>query len=220
MTTAFKSTPEWRVGKFGEDHVKAWGKRNGFILIPTTDIEMGGAPRAISALEHDPVLPDYIAARQGEHRLLEVKTKDHAPFFRNFNRHQHGIALRLWDDYKTVGAAFGFVGYLAIVELHREPPKDRPQNCGCLPILLMGRFDLIAKQMDRNSSPGVIAQYGEPMAFFDHGKFERLSLTENGPVLPSSFVLPPKPTASYVVHPWEERRRSPGLNEPQQGVLL
>lgn len=60
------------------------------------------------------VLPDFMAGAIG---FVEVKTKAASNYFRNWDRYEHGIDKRLWDDYRAVEQQFQKRVVLLILEM-------------------------------------------------------------------------------------------------------
>lgn len=216
MKHGFKQTAEWANGRWGEVHVREYFQSIGWWAVPLGLIEDGGAPALTSALERI-VLPDLQVARNGQLRLVEVKTKHHAPWYGKLQRHQHGMSLRCWRDYRKACREMDTEGYLAVVEQHQsqECPPRYPAACGCRAVLLLGSFDEIATNAQEDESEGTIRAFKEPMVFFDRRHFEKLALTASGPQLLSKHVMPALPAVrqTYVVRPWEKNRSVPDIEQ-------
>lgn len=186
----FKDSPEWRLGRWGENHVRQWFERCGYFVVPTNCIEDGGAPRLTGLLDSY-VLPDIQVAYEGVLRWVECKTKTRACWYQKAGEWRHGIGLRLWLDYLAVEHATGLPGHLAIVQLQPER------------MLLMAPFSVLAQ--DAQKYHGDAMPRGERMVWFNVDRFDRLDDDDSGVLGPSGSpapVIEPK-----TVRPWERGRR-------------
>ena len=111
-----KETEQWAIGMKGEQIVRDWLKDQGFLVVPTSLIENGGAPALEGFLQRH-VLPDNLAFKDGQGRWVEVKTKSKPTLHRNTNTWEHGLAFRLWCAYREVEEKTKLPGWLAVVEI-------------------------------------------------------------------------------------------------------
>ena len=85
----------------GEALVREWAKELGYIVLPVSLIENGGAP-AIEDHITKLIVPDILAAKNGIPQWIEVKSFQRRTGNRKFNREEHGICKRHWENYRAV----------------------------------------------------------------------------------------------------------------------
>lgn len=203
---------EFLIGRDGELIAQRWLKDQGFHVLDAAAIEKGGAPAIESALRKT-ISPDLLVfsgggGRNGKNRTqvgsgsfdsdaawVEIKTKTRSTFNQRYQREEHGIALRLYREYRHAEKITGIRGALAIVE--RDTAK-----------LLLGYWDEISHgarecHQDCIQTP----QFGEAMIFFDRRMFGWNDLGE----IADSFKnngggKPPVQPRPPVIRPWEQNR--------------
>jgi hypothetical protein len=137
-----EDTPEWQLGEVAVRCVRRVLMSRGFYLLPTDQIDMGGAPGFIGPNGLVKV-PDLLAAARGRARWVEVKWKTSCVLHQRTRTWRHGIDTPLWRHYLKIQNLTSIQGWLAIVQL-RPGPLARPD-----PVLLMAPFDLL----DAKASP-------------------------------------------------------------------
>jgi hypothetical protein len=110
------SGPQWDLGRGGEQLIKRWLRRHGFYVLPAADIATVGAP-AFDGPHEIVIVPDFLAARGGASRFVELKTKTRATFYRKGRSWQHGMRLAHWRAYQQVEELTGSPCFLAVLEL-------------------------------------------------------------------------------------------------------
>ena len=109
------SGKEWDQGIAGEQVVREWLKRQGYYVIPVSQIENGGAP-VLEFAHSRQILPDILAGIRGSTCWVEVKTKGRATLYRKTGQWEHGVRLSHWFDYLACEDQTGIPGYLCILE--------------------------------------------------------------------------------------------------------
>lgn len=175
-----KNTIEWRLGQWGERHVRRWLERDcGLFVVPTSLIEDGGAPALTNALQRI-VLPDLQAHGDSRWRgWCEVKTKTRAVKYNITQEWRHGIGARLWADYREVEQRTGMPGTLVILQ------------CAPKMLMLVARMDALVPIPHSGSRA---AYGGEELVFFRVDDFEWFDFVPD--------ELPPQINPK-VVRPWE-----------------
>ena len=88
-----------------------WLKARGWRVLPVYDYSGKGDSKAPRFEGRGPitslVMPDLLAARDGELRFVEVKYKTRPDYTRATGRLETGISLRLFRDYQAVEACTG-----------------------------------------------------------------------------------------------------------------
>lgn len=184
-----KSSREWRFGAEGERIVNEWLKKNGYLVVPTSLIETGGAPM-LSGWIKRAVLPDTQAFREGCGRWVEVKTKGESIVYKKEVR--TGFSLRLYRQYEEVERETGMPCYIAFV--HR---KERELAIGTL-----GNVTQIVEEY--------LPKYKGPMAFWRVDTLERYTLEGGAVAALDKLAVPPK-----VTYPWSGSTKA----GPQQFTL-
>ena len=179
-------------GLKGENLVREWLKRRGFYVLPTSLIENDGAP-ALEGHLKGIIASNNLVAREGETFWAEIKTYQRATFNQKRHRDEHGIPIRLWDQYIEGQHITGIPGYLFILQLNEH-------------LILEGKLDDI--QIGSAKTIGNAHPPSGPQIFFDVRRFERYSIDTLEP-LPWPEDLPPK-----TVRPWEKGRKFPTARQP------
>lgn len=178
-----ENSDESKLGKQGEAFVRAWLKRQGFYIVPTSLIVTGGAPMLEGSLRKH-ILPDVLAAK-GTPRWVEIKTKSKSTPNQKRRRNETGIPLRHWEAYKAVQEHTGIPGFLCFLHLKEKR-------------VYLGALDEIGKDSAIYRGP----KFPEPEIFFDLNRFNWDNLGSNlQRLLPEA--IPPK-----IIHPWEKRLSS------------
>lgn len=176
-------------GLKGEKLVAEWLKRRGFYVLPVSLIENGGAPALEGHLKRI-IASDHLVARSGETFWVEIKTYQRATFNQKRQRWEHGVPIRLWNEYIKGQEITGIPGYLYILQLNER-------------IILEGKIDDL-----KTGSVNTVGDHhppSGPQIFFDVRRFKWYSLDTLKPLasmLPES--LPPK-----TVRTWEEGKEFP-----------
>jgi hypothetical protein len=117
----FRETPEWKLGRAGEIVLKRMFMARDLLVIPTCDIENGGAPILEGAGARGPVLPDFLVFKDAKPvGAIEVKTRSNAGHFYKLGKHTHGLALRHWNDYLDFQKRTGLTVWLAFYQLSNQ----------------------------------------------------------------------------------------------------
>lgn len=183
--------PREDIGKQGEAIVREWLKRQGYNILPASQIEEGGAPM-LTGQRLKVILPDNLTWREGQPGWVEVKTKSHATEHKNPpHRWEHGLPLRHWNAYLQVQELTRIPVSLAILELDTK-------------LLLIGTLTSLER------GKRVFPMEGEPHIFVNRldrknrTDFEQwysidLSLPEPiQPVAPRTQEQPPAPIAAQL----------------------
>lgn len=181
-------------GLKGEKLVREWLKLRGFYVLPTSLIEVGGAPALEGHLKRI-IASNSLVARAGETFWAEIKTYQRATFNQKRQRFEHGVPIRLWEHYIKGQQVTGIPGCLFILQLNER-------------LILEGKLDDI--QIGSVKTTGSHHPPSGPQIFFDVRRFNRygldtLELLEH--MLPED--LPPK-----IVRPWEKGRKFPKERQP------
>ncbi len=176
-------------GLKGEKLVSEWLKLRGFYVLPVSLIKNGGAPALEGHLKRI-IASNHLISGAGKTFWAEIKTYQRATFNQKRQRWEHGVPVRLWNQYIQGQQVTGIPGYLFILQLNER-------------VILEGRLD----DMQVGSVKTVGDQHppSGPQIFFDVRRFKWYSLDTLGPLsamLPED--LPPK-----TVRPWEEDKKCP-----------
>lgn len=185
-------TTDWdflfKRGLKGENLVREWLKLRGFYVLPVSLIEAGGAP-ALEGRLNRIIASNHLVARAGETFWAEIKTFQRATFNQHRQRWEHGVPIRLWNEYIKGQVITGIPGCLFILQLNE-----------CL--ILEGKLDDI--KIGSFKTVGSHHPPSGPQIFFDVRRFKWYSLEtlELNSMLPGE--LPPK-----TVRPWEKAKIFP-----------
>ena len=185
----------WEWGDWGERTVRKWYRDQGYFVVPTSAIEMGGAPKLVGLLQAH-VLPDMQAAQAGEMRWVEIKFKTAPVLYRKTGTWRHGVDLSNWLAYLEVERITGIPGELAIVQLRPGPKADSSL------LLLRATFATL-----RGLGQEITYPDGKDVVVWDVDRFDRFPITDH--------AIPDLRSLRSVVHPWEQ----PGADgvAPQMG---
>ena len=186
----------WAAGTQVERLVNEFLKGLGFVIVPTALIERGGAPLLEGHLQNY-ILPDTLAAKDGQARWVETKYKTRCSPNQIRRREEHGVEAHQWEAYLEVVKKTGLPGSLCIVERERR-------------LILLGAFTEIARSAARVDYGRTLEVYGDAMYYFDCRAFDWFKLGEDGIAALPPYV-PPK-----TVRLWENR--PPAV--ARQGPLL
>jgi len=116
---SLRDTPEFDMGRKGEQVVAAMLRALGYWIIPSYDYAGPDGDRAPSMRSDDGALPlpDLDLRRGGKQRWAEVKTKSAAAFYRLTYEARHGIDLDKFERYLDVQEIGGAVIWLVFYEL-------------------------------------------------------------------------------------------------------
>ena len=103
-------------GAFGETEIRKGLARRGWFVIPTANIDEGGAPMARSC-DRALILPDLQISAHGKSRWVEVKTKEKAAYYQIEQVYKHGFCLRQWEHYRHIERETGLQVWLFIWEV-------------------------------------------------------------------------------------------------------
>jgi hypothetical protein len=114
-----RETPEFKMGRRGEQVVAAMLRSLGYWIIPSYDYAGPDGDRAPSMRSDDDALPipDLDTARRGSRRWVEVKTKSTATYTRMTAQYEHGIDLDKFVRYLDVEETGGVEIWLTFYEL-------------------------------------------------------------------------------------------------------
>jgi hypothetical protein len=135
-----EETEAYQVGRTGETALETYLRGVGWTLFPTcerhsaeyqdgTIDKYSDAPRVTVAGEQR-VLPDYdaiapvLSGAALQRFWLEVKVKRRPTWWRNGERYDHGINLRLWQDYLAVSQATAAPLVVACLVQEGPDPED------------------------------------------------------------------------------------------------
>jgi len=122
------------IGKKGEDIVKEFLKKQGYLILPSSLIQDNGAP-VLDGEKLKIILPNNLTWKDKQPGWVEVKTKSFATYHRTPPRRwEHGLPLRHWEAYQRVQEFTNIKVSLAVLELdtkllliaileHLEPNK-------------------------------------------------------------------------------------------------
>lgn len=178
-------------GIAAETAVRAALVRLGYFVVPAHAIEQGGAPMLIGLLEKH-VLPDFLVARAGMSRWVEVKFKDHCVKFGKTGYFRHGIDLPNWYAYREVEKITGVPGHLAVLQ-YRPGANVDPD-----PHLLMQSFAHLHEVIDFQPDPIPTAPRG--MAYWNVDEMNTITRLD--------FNFTDVERLTKVIHPWEARTKS------------
>lgn len=169
--------------------VREWLKLRGFYVLPVSLIRNGGAPALEGYMKHI-IASDTLISKAGETLWAEIKTYQRATFNQIRQRYEHGVPIRLWNQYKEGQRISGIQGCLFILQLDRT-------------LILEGKLDDI--------ETGSVQTVGDhhppsgPQIFFDIHRFKWYSLE----TLESLRPLLPIGAKPKTVRPWEVQRPYP-----------
>jgi hypothetical protein len=170
-------------GLKGERLVREWLKLRGFYVLPASLIENGGAPALEGHLKRI-IASNHLVAGSGETFWAEVKTYQRATFNQKRQRWEHGIPIRLWEQYKEGQRITGIPGYLFILQLNDN-------------LILEGKLDDI--EIGSVKTQGIHHPPSGPQIFFDVRRFKRYPSDTLEEMKPED--IPPK-----TIRPWEVRK--------------
>lgn len=176
-------------GLKGEKLVREWLKLKGFYVLPVSLIENGGAPALEGHLKYI-IASNHLVAGEGKTFWAEIKTYQRATFNQKRQRWEHGVPIRLWNQYMEGQHITGIPGYLFILQLNEQ-------------LILEGKLDDI--QIGSIKTTGKHHPPSGPQIFFDVRQFKWYSLKTLEPltaILPED--LPPK-----TERQWEKGKKFP-----------
>lgn len=176
-------------GLKGEELVKAWLKLRGFYVLPASLIKNGGAP-ALEGYLQRVIASDHLVAKGGQSFWAEIKTYERATFNQIRQRLEHGVPIRLWNEYRRGQELTGIPGCLFILQLDERKILE-----GILNDIEVGS----AKTVGRHHPPS------GPQIFFDVRRFSWWDLDTLEPMLPAL----PERLAPKTVRLWEKGKLSP-----------
>lgn len=176
-------------GLKGEALVGEWLKLRGFYVLPASLIENGGAPALEGHIKRI-IASNHLVAGAGKTFWAEIKTYQRATFNQKRWRWEHGVPIRLWNQYIEGQQITGIPGYLFILQLNER-------------IILEGKLDDI--QIGSQKTIGHQHPPSGPQIFFDVNRFKWYSLGTLG----SLASMLPEDLPSKTVRPWEERKKFP-----------
>lgn len=122
--SAFDDKLRW--GGEAERAVSLWLQRRGWYVLPTYDYsgeDDNKAPK-LEGQARSLVIPDLLAAQFSHGSCwLEVKRKTKADYTYTTGRHETGISLRLWNDYKDVAHESGIDA--SVIFVHEREDQIR-----------------------------------------------------------------------------------------------
>ncbi len=177
-------------GRAAEDAVRRAYTRLGYFVVPAHAIEDGGAPMLIGLLRKY-VLPDFLVAKGGIPRWLEVKYKDHCVKYQKTGFFRHGIDRAKWDSYRKVEKITGIPGSIAIIQYRPGASADP------FPHLLEQSYSRL-EQTVQFAAPTAHAPTG--MVYWNVDDMEI--------VTPLDFQFTDLPRLTEVIHAWEQKSKS------------
>lgn len=176
-----KTSEVWATGKAGEEAIRLWLMQRGWFVVPTADIDRGGAPM-MEGLKFKAVLPDFMAAMNGKPAWVEIKTKSRPTFTLKTGRHEHGLKLSNWLDYMACQSQTGIPGYLCVYELESRK------------VLLasLDRLESVKRIYDGRNMPD-----RRPYIYFPRDAFDEHAGPEHGPA-PLPPVNPRTPIGALL----------------------
>lgn len=122
--TKFEQMLGW--GGEAEKAVSRWLQARGWYVLPTYDYsgeDDNKAPK-MEGFKRSLVIPDLLAAQFAHGSCwLEVKRKTKADYTYTTGRHETGISLRLWNDYKAVAHETGIDA--SVIFVHEREDQIR-----------------------------------------------------------------------------------------------
>lgn len=111
-------TPEFFRGRNAEAISAKWLQDRGWFVVPSYDYSGadGDKPPRLQGANERYAIPDLDVARDGTRMWVEVKLKAGPTFYRKTQTDEHGIDLRLWNDYVAVERITGTEVWLFILE--------------------------------------------------------------------------------------------------------
>lgn len=183
-----RTKAEFILGRDGEEFVRQWLIGLGYHVVPQYLIERDGAPLLESWLRKE-VLPDILAAKKGQARWVEVKTKSRATKNQKRRRWETGIPERHWQAYKRVEENTGIPGWVAF--LHLEERR-----------IYLGSLKSIGTASACAEDTGTLQAFGEPMRFFALNYFEEWWDIGTDAIIRSKSRTP-APVPPKTTKPWE-----------------
>lgn len=181
----------WRWSRRGVEEVRVFFQGLGHYVLDVDAIENGGAPAIIGRLKRH-IVPDLQVSGQGTTHWVEVKYKDHCPYYQKTGKHRHGIDLHHWYAYRQVERETGIPGLLAIFQ--ERPGADADPR----PVLLVAPFASLALCAQIVDRP--VSTFKRGAIFWDVDRFQRHTL-EAGRV-------PNLTRLTEIIHPWERTSRN------------
>jgi len=176
-------------GLKGEKLVREWLKLRGFYVLPTSLIENGGAPALEGHLKRI-IASNGLVAHAGETFWAEIKTYQRATFNQKRQRWEHGVPIRLWDQYTEGQRITGIPGCLFILQLNEH-------------LILEGKLDHI--QIGSVKTTGEHHPPSGPQIFFDVRRFRWYDLN----TLKELKAMMPEDIEPKTIQPWEKEREFP-----------
>lgn len=162
------------IGQQGEGIVREWLKQQGYMLLPASLIEQGGAPM-LNGKNLKLILPDNLTWKEGRPGWVEVKTKSHPTLHENPpHRWEHGLKLRHWRAYHQVQKITKIPVSIAILELETA-------------ILLIGSLSTLARGerlSDINKEPHVFLNRQDRKGRSDFERWYSIDLSLPTPIQP------------------------------------
>ncbi len=190
----FEDTDKYRFGREGEKWLRIWVQHKGYHVVALSDIDRNGGTPVAESSEERIILPDDLLLKDGKPLFVEYKTKSRITYNQIRHRYEHGIPVRLWNDYRAIEIQSGIDGVLIILQL--TDPK-----------ILIGLLKNIAKGSAVYSG----SKFPEPMIFFDVNCFDRFDLRDGSGHMVDSL---PQPKPPSIIHPWEKRKPLEGRQYP------
>lgn len=188
-----KSINKWNElfqrGLKGETLVREWLKLRGFYVLPVSLIENGGAPALEGHLKRI-IASNSLIAGEGRTFWAEIKTYQRATFNQKRQRWEHGVPIRLWDEYIKGQEMTGIPGCLFILQLNER-------------MILEGNLDDL--QIGSVKTEGSHHPPSGPQIFFDIQRFNWYSLD----TLEKLNTMMPEDISPEIIRPWEVGKKFP-----------
>ncbi len=145
-----------RLGDEGEAVARTWLKRHGYMVVPVSLIENGGAPKLETWLREYTLPDNWVVGKDGP-GWVEVKTKSRATYHQNTKRWEHGIQHDHWIAYLGVQNRTRVPASICIIEVETRLFLLAP----------IGRLIRKSRLYDGHNMPG-----GKPHVFFPREAFD------------------------------------------------
>ena len=187
-------------GLKGEALIREWLKAQGYLVLPTSLIANGGAP-ALEGHLMSVIAANNLVAKDGKVEWVEVKTYQRATKNQRRGRWEHGVPVRLWNEYRKGELLTGIPGCLVILQVDAGRILK-----GRLADIEVGAYT----QAEHEKTPRSGRQI-----FFDVRRFDWFSIDSLSPL----NDMMPDDLAPQTVRPWEHEGKQ-STPASKQGMLL
>lgn len=187
-------------GRAAENAARSAFTKLGYFVVPAHAIEDGGAPMLVGLLQKY-VLPDFLIAKDGRTRWVEVKFKDHCVRFQITGFFRHGIDLPKWHAYRKVEEVTGIPGSIAVLQYRPGANADPCQY------LLQQSFARLSRTVDFDPRPLAHAPHG--MAYWNVDEMDILCRLD--------FDFTDVPALAHRIHAWEQKAKDGSAPQARMG---